>query len=53
MQVGRAEIGGDAIMVLTLDKKVDDTAKRSLELINGLNEVQVLDITAIETAAPF
>lgn len=53
MQVGRAEIGGDAIMVLTLDKKVDDTAKRSLELINGLKEVQVLDITAIETAAPF
>ncbi|MEK5521986.1 phosphoglycerate dehydrogenase [Heyndrickxia sporothermodurans] len=45
MQVGRETIGGEAIMVLTLDKKIDDDVIYSLKLLNGLEEVDVLELS--------
>ncbi|MFD1707747.1 phosphoglycerate dehydrogenase [Siminovitchia sediminis] len=44
MQVGRAEAGGDANMVLTLDKKVNDEVAKELVEMDGLKAVQFLEI---------
>ncbi|MFC7371929.1 phosphoglycerate dehydrogenase [Fictibacillus iocasae] len=44
MQVGRTDIGGEAIMVLSLDKKLDNKLIQELEQISGLNEAQVLEL---------
>lgn len=44
MQVGRAEAGGDAIMVLTLDKKVSDEVAKELVEMDGLRAVQFLEL---------
>ncbi|MBD8004819.1 phosphoglycerate dehydrogenase [Bacillus norwichensis] len=44
MQVGRAEAGGEAIMVLTLDKKVDDEVAKELVEMDGLRAVQFLEL---------
>lgn len=43
MQVGRTDIGGEAIMVLTLDKKVSEVVIKELSSITGLNEAQLLE----------
>ncbi|MDF2855305.1 MAG: D-3-phosphoglycerate dehydrogenase, partial [Neobacillus sp.] len=40
MQVGRTAVGGEAIMVLTLDKKVSRETHQALNQINGLDEAQ-------------
>lgn len=45
MQVGRAGIGGEAIMVLTLDKQVDENVIQDLESLNGLEFAQFLELT--------
>ena len=44
MQVGRAVVGGEAIMVLTLDKKVDDAVIQALTSIQGLKAAQFLEL---------
>lgn len=43
MQVGRTSMGGDAIMVLTLDKKTEGEVIQSLKSINGLEDAQILE----------
>ena len=48
MQVGRTAVGGEAIMVLTLDKKVDAEVLNALTLIDGLDEAQLLELTTID-----
>jgi D-3-phosphoglycerate dehydrogenase / 2-oxoglutarate reductase len=48
MQVGRTAVGGDAIMVLTLDKKVDGEVLKALTLIDGLDEAQLLELSSVD-----
>jgi D-3-phosphoglycerate dehydrogenase / 2-oxoglutarate reductase len=48
MQVGRADIGGEAIMVLTLDKKIPENVIKELSSISGLNEAQLLELSLID-----
>ncbi|WP_335869857.1 phosphoglycerate dehydrogenase [Bacillus sp. 2205SS5-2] len=45
MQVGRADIGGEAIMVLTLDKKIGSEILALLKEIDGLEGAQLLELT--------
>ncbi len=45
MQVGRADVGGDAIMILTLDKKVEQNVIEALTELNGLAGAQFLELT--------
>ncbi|GHI01557.1 phosphoglycerate dehydrogenase [Neobacillus kokaensis] len=49
MQVGRAEVGGEAIMVLTLDKGLKAEVLRELTLIEGLEEAQLLELTNVDS----
>lgn len=49
MQVGRTTVGGNAIMVLTLDKKLTDEMIDSLISINGLKDAQFLELTSVES----
>src|SRR5690606_19156631 len=44
MQVGRSEIGGEAIMILTLDKSAEDDVIHALTAINGLEYAQFLEL---------
>ncbi|MBW8348270.1 phosphoglycerate dehydrogenase [Bacillus sp. IITD106] len=44
MQVGRSEIGGEAIMILTLDKIAEDDVIHALTAINGLEYAQFLEL---------
>lgn len=46
MQVGRAAAGGDAIMVLTLDKKVNKEVTEELTAMEDLRAVEFLELTA-------
>ncbi|RHW41638.1 phosphoglycerate dehydrogenase [Neobacillus notoginsengisoli] len=43
MQVGRTDIGGNAIMVLTLDKPIYGNVLKELTAIEGLREAQLLE----------
>ncbi|WP_066386383.1 phosphoglycerate dehydrogenase [Neobacillus mesonae] len=52
MQVGRAEIGGEAIMVLTLDKGLGAEVLRELTHIDGLEEAQLLELTNMDALEP-
>jgi D-3-phosphoglycerate dehydrogenase len=52
MQVGRTEVGGEAIMVLTLDKTMGANVIDELTLIDGLDEAQLLELTNVETFEP-
>lgn len=52
MQVGRTTVGGQAVMVLTLDKKVSAEVIQALTLINGLNEAQFLELSNVDTFEP-
>ncbi|MFJ7728107.1 phosphoglycerate dehydrogenase [Neobacillus sp. NPDC097160] len=52
MQVGRTEVGGEAIMVLTLDKALGAEVIRELTLIEGLDEAQLLELTNIDSFVP-
>ncbi|TWD98770.1 D-3-phosphoglycerate dehydrogenase [Neobacillus bataviensis] len=47
MQVGRTEVGGEAIMVLTLDRTLSANVIKVLKLIDGLQEAQVLELTTV------
>ena len=44
MQVGRNAIGGDAIMVLSVDRPADETTIAALRTIAGINSVRSLSI---------
>ncbi|MBS4179335.1 phosphoglycerate dehydrogenase [Lederbergia citrea] len=44
MQVGRAGVGGDAIMVLTLDKTADQDVINALTELPGLDAAQFLEL---------
>ncbi|PKR84491.1 phosphoglycerate dehydrogenase [Heyndrickxia camelliae] len=46
MQVGRSTVGGEAIMILTLDKKIDDPVDLQLQSIQGIKETQILELTS-------
>lgn len=50
MQVGRADVGGDAIMVLTLDKKIPELVINKLSSINGLNAAQLLELHTLDAS---
>ncbi|WML40971.1 phosphoglycerate dehydrogenase [Neobacillus sp. OS1-2] len=52
MQVGRTEVGGAAIMVLTLDKALGTEVIRDLTLIEGLDEAQLLELTNVDSFEP-
>ncbi|MFS0615956.1 phosphoglycerate dehydrogenase [Lederbergia ruris] len=44
MQVGRADVGGEAIMVLTLDKKAEGDVLVGLKALKGLEDAQYLEL---------
>ncbi|MBS4209308.1 phosphoglycerate dehydrogenase [Bacillus sp. FJAT-50079] len=44
MQVGRADVGGEAIMVLTLDKIVEENVIEALTSLEGLEAAQFLEL---------
>ncbi len=48
MQVGRADVGGDAIMVLTLDKKLEADVFKEISTISDLKEIQLLELDTAE-----
>ena len=48
MQVGRTTVGGEAIMVLTLDKKLEAEVLYSLTGIDGLDEAQLLELESVD-----
>lgn len=52
MQVGRTNIGGEAIMVLTLDKTLDHEVIGRLTSINGLEEAQILELDNVDSIFP-
>ncbi|MFZ7942336.1 phosphoglycerate dehydrogenase [Neobacillus sp. 19] len=52
MQVGRTEVGGEAIMVLTLDKALGTEVIRELVLIDGLDEAQLLELSNVDLIEP-
>ncbi|MGX6446021.1 phosphoglycerate dehydrogenase [Neobacillus sp. K501] len=52
MQVGRTAVGGEAIMVLTLDKKLSPEVTRMLTMINGLDEAQLLELSNVDSFYP-
>ncbi|WHY66095.1 phosphoglycerate dehydrogenase [Neobacillus sp. SuZ13] len=52
MQVGRTEVGGEAIMVLTVDKTLNADVIHVLKLIDGLEEAQVLELSNVDTFEP-
>ncbi|MDP4083215.1 MAG: phosphoglycerate dehydrogenase [Bacillota bacterium] len=52
MQVGRTTVGGEAIMVLTLDKILKEEVLRSLGSINGLKEAQFLELLNVDSSYP-
>ncbi|MBO0962215.1 phosphoglycerate dehydrogenase [Neobacillus sp. MM2021_6] len=52
MQVGRTEVGGEAIMVLTLDKALGAEVIQDLILIEGLDEAQLLELTNVDSFEP-
>ncbi|WP_144555902.1 phosphoglycerate dehydrogenase [Bacillus sp. X1(2014)] len=52
MQVGRTEVGGEAIMVLTVDKTLKTDVIHVLKLIDGLEEAQVLELSNVDTFEP-
>ncbi|WP_342432743.1 phosphoglycerate dehydrogenase [Neobacillus sp. FSL H8-0543] len=52
MQVGRTVVGGEAIMVLTLDKKINKEIHQALTLINGLDEAQLLELSNVDSFYP-
>lgn len=45
MQVGRQSIGGQAIMILRIDKPISNDLKQSLLSINGIQHVNEIDLT--------
>ncbi|MDR7079161.1 D-3-phosphoglycerate dehydrogenase [Neobacillus niacini] len=52
MQVGRTAVGGEAIMMLTLDKQITAEVIRALTLISGLNEAKSLELSNVDPFYP-
>ena len=44
MQVSRRDARGDAIMVLSTDRRADDATIERLRLIDGIKSVRVLEL---------
>lgn len=44
MQVDRSDIGGNAIMVLTIDKHLEDDALQDLKKLDEIKEVKAIDL---------
>jgi D-3-phosphoglycerate dehydrogenase len=44
MQVGRTSVGGDAMMVLTVDRHVDALHQASLEKLEHIKQVTFVDL---------
>ncbi|MEH7108745.1 ACT domain-containing protein, partial [Bacillus sp. JJ1764] len=49
MQVGRTEVGGEAIMVLTLDKTLNADVITDLTMIEGLDEARLLELSNVDS----
>lgn len=49
MQVGRAIVGGEALMVLTLDKSLNPEILCALTAIDGLDEAQILELENVDS----
>ncbi|MGG5252687.1 phosphoglycerate dehydrogenase [Neobacillus sp. SM06] len=52
MQVGRANVGGEAIMVLTLDKAIGTEIVADLTSIEGIAEAQLLELENVDSVYP-
>lgn len=52
MQVGRTAVGGEAIMVLTLDKTLNSNVLQALNLTVGIEEVQLLELENFVPSEP-
>jgi D-3-phosphoglycerate dehydrogenase len=52
MQVGRTIVGGEALMVLTLDKTLDAEVIDALTKIQGLEEAQILELDHADSEFP-
>lgn len=52
MQVGRTIVGGEALMVLTLDKTLDAEVINALSKIKGLEEAQILELENADSEFP-
>ncbi|MEK5392761.1 phosphoglycerate dehydrogenase [Margalitia sp. FSL K6-0131] len=46
MQVGRSAVGGEAIMILTLDKKIDGPVAIEIQSLKGIKDIQILELTS-------
>lgn len=44
MQVGRSTVGGEAIMILTLDKKIDHPEAMQIQSLKGIKDIQILEL---------
>ena len=44
MQVGRSEVGGDAIMMLSIDKHVEETGVKQLKGLEDIYDVTPIDL---------
>lgn len=49
MHVGRTSVGGEAIMLLTLDKQANKEVRDKLQELPGLNEAQMLELENAST----
>jgi D-3-phosphoglycerate dehydrogenase len=52
MQVGQTEVGREAIMVLTVDKKLNSNINHVLTIIDGLEEAQLVELTIVDSFEP-
>ncbi|WML48274.1 phosphoglycerate dehydrogenase [Neobacillus sp. PS3-34] len=50
MQVGRTSMGGEAVMILTLDKKIEGDVIQALKSIKGLEDAQLLELNTSEAS---
>ncbi|MDW7674455.1 MAG: phosphoglycerate dehydrogenase [Bacillota bacterium] len=44
MQVGRQELGGEAVMVLSIDSEISETALAEIKAIEGINDVNYVKL---------
>ncbi|SES94473.1 D-3-phosphoglycerate dehydrogenase [Salinibacillus kushneri] len=44
MQVGRSDVGGDAIMMLTVDRQIDNNILDELKAVSDIHQVKTIDL---------